>query len=94
MRHIRYSMKWQIEMLSCGTPWLMDVHRLVRSMRHGRCLGELRKEGIQPSGFMFTGVLSVFALVGDLNKGSVVHGLVIKTGFDSYVPFCIALIGV
>ncbi|XP_065877924.1 pentatricopeptide repeat-containing protein At3g14730 [Euphorbia lathyris] len=54
----------------------------------------MRKEGIPLGGFTYTGVLSVFALARDFNKGRVVHGLVIKTGFGSCVPVCNALIDV
>ncbi|XP_059665193.1 pentatricopeptide repeat-containing protein At3g14730-like [Cornus florida] len=54
-----------------------------------RRMGE---ERIVPSRFTVTGVLSVFAMMEDLNNGKAVHGLVVKRGYHSGIAVSNALI--
>lgn len=49
-------------------------------------------EGIAPSRFTITAILSIFALRGDLDNGKTVHGIVTKMGYDSGVAVSNALI--
>ncbi|KAA8519542.1 hypothetical protein F0562_013834 [Nyssa sinensis] len=54
-----------------------------------RGMGE---DGVVPSRFTVTGVLSVFSVLGDLNNGKAMHGFVVKMGYDSGVAVLNALI--
>ncbi|XP_022152247.1 pentatricopeptide repeat-containing protein At3g14730-like [Momordica charantia] len=49
-------------------------------------------EGILPSRFTVTGILSIFALRGDLNNGRTVHAIVTKMGYNLGVAVLNALI--
>lgn len=48
--------------------------------------------GVVPSIFTATGVLSIFSMIGDFDNGRAVHGFVIKLGYDSDVAVANALI--
>ncbi|KAF7803194.1 pentatricopeptide repeat-containing protein [Senna tora] len=48
--------------------------------------------GVVPSIFTVTGVLSIFSVMGDFNNGRTAHGFVIKMGYDSNVVVSNALI--
>ncbi|XP_054802433.1 pentatricopeptide repeat-containing protein At3g14730 isoform X2 [Prosopis cineraria] len=48
--------------------------------------------GVIPNRYTVTGVLSIFAMTGDLDYGRAVHGFVIKMGYDSVVSVANALI--
>ncbi|KAJ0985371.1 hypothetical protein J5N97_003727 [Dioscorea zingiberensis] len=50
------------------------------------------REGIEPSRFTVTGVLSVFTATGDLFHGRMIHGFVLKVGYDDGISVCNALI--
>lgn len=52
----------------------------------------LSKEGVMPSSFTVTGVLSTFAGMGDFDNGRAIHGFVVKMGYDSGVTVLNALI--
>lgn len=54
-----------------------------------RIMGE---EGVVPSRFTVTGVLSIFAVMGDFNNGRAVHGFAMKMGYDSHFEVSNALI--
>lgn len=56
------------------------------------CLKKLRVDGIVPSRFTVTGILSVVTLKGDLFNGKAIHGFVTKMGYFSGVAVCNALI--
>lgn len=49
-------------------------------------------EGIVPSKFTVTGILSVFAMKGEFHNGRAIHGFVMKMGYDSGVAVSNALI--
>lgn len=48
--------------------------------------------GVVPSIFTVTGVLSIFSVIEDFDNGRAVHGLIIKLGYDSGVAVSNALI--
>ncbi|TQD81197.1 hypothetical protein C1H46_033226 [Malus baccata] len=50
------------------------------------------EEGVVPSRFTVTGVLSIFAVMGGFDNGRAVHGFVTKMGYDSGVEVLNALI--
>ncbi|XAR48014.1 hypothetical protein NMG60_11030695 [Bertholletia excelsa] len=50
------------------------------------------EEGIGLNRFTVTGILSTIALIGDINNGSALHGLVVKLGHDSGTAVLNALI--
>ncbi|KAM3300975.1 pentatricopeptide repeat-containing protein [Capsicum chacoense] len=50
------------------------------------------EDGVIPNRFSITGVLSALANYGEFYNGKVIHGFVIKMGFDSGVAICNALI--
>ncbi|KDO85735.1 hypothetical protein CISIN_1g048281mg [Citrus sinensis] len=52
----------------------------------------MSKEGIWMSRFTVTGVLSALIMMGFFKNGRVVHGIVVKMGYDSGVPVMNALI--
>ncbi|KAI5331929.1 PREDICTED: pentatricopeptide [Prunus dulcis] len=54
-----------------------------------RMMGE---EGVVPSRFTVTGVLSIFAVMGDFDNGRAVHGFAMKMGYDSGIEVLNALI--
>ncbi|XP_062101399.1 pentatricopeptide repeat-containing protein At3g14730 [Humulus lupulus] len=54
----------------------------------------MSKEGVVPSNYTVTGVLSIFAVTGDIYNGRAVHGFVVKMGYDSGVTVLNALIDV
>ncbi|KAF2305413.1 hypothetical protein GH714_005057 [Hevea brasiliensis] len=75
--------------------WNSMVNGCAQTGKFNEALGifrKMRKEGVTISGFTATGVLSVFAVTGDFDKGRMVHGFVIKIGFGSDVSICNALI--
>ncbi|CAH8391255.1 unnamed protein product [Eruca vesicaria subsp. sativa] len=57
-----------------------------------RVFSQMREEGVGLSRHTITGVLSAFTVSGDLENGRLVHGLAVKTGFDSGVVVSNALI--
>ncbi|KAJ6699547.1 hypothetical protein OIU79_012749 [Salix purpurea] len=57
-----------------------------------RVCREMSQEGVLMSKFTVSGVLSVFSVRGDFANGRLVHGFMIKMGFDSCVSVCNALI--
>lgn len=52
----------------------------------------MNDESVVPSRFTVTGVLSVFAVMGDLNNGRIIHGFAMKMGYDSGVAVSNSLI--
>ncbi|KAL4190077.1 hypothetical protein AMTRI_Chr08g168630 [Amborella trichopoda] len=52
----------------------------------------MEREGMEPSKFTLSGILSVFAATGDLDKGKEIHDCVRKLGFESDMVVCNALI--
>ncbi|PIA47731.1 hypothetical protein AQUCO_01400378v1 [Aquilegia coerulea] len=50
------------------------------------------EEGVTPSNFSVTGILSVFTVKEDLTNGRLIHGFVKKSGYESYVVVCNSLI--
>ncbi|KFK38827.1 hypothetical protein AALP_AA3G165600 [Arabis alpina] len=57
-----------------------------------RVFSQMREEGVGISRHTVTGVLSAFTVLGDLDNGRSIHGLVVKLGFDSSVAVSNALI--
>ncbi|KAF9679960.1 hypothetical protein SADUNF_Sadunf06G0070000 [Salix dunnii] len=57
-----------------------------------RVCREMSQEGVLMSKFTVSGVLSVFSARGDFANGRLVHGFMIKMGFDSCLSVCNALI--
>ncbi|PKA51155.1 Pentatricopeptide repeat-containing protein [Apostasia shenzhenica] len=53
---------------------------------------EMLREGIVPTGFTITGVLSVFTSTADFRAGRRIHAFVVKTGCDLYVSASNSLI--
>ncbi|KAB2637228.1 pentatricopeptide repeat-containing protein [Pyrus ussuriensis x Pyrus communis] len=66
-----------------------QIGRLEEALAVFRMMGE---EGVVPSRFTVTGVLSVFAVMGGFNNGRAVHGFATKMGYDSGVEVLNALI--
>ncbi|XP_062207253.1 pentatricopeptide repeat-containing protein At3g14730-like [Phragmites australis] len=57
------------------------------------CFRKMREEGaVEISSFTVTGILSVCTATADLGRGSAVHGLLVKSGFDKEASVCNALI--
>ncbi|XP_004298095.1 PREDICTED: pentatricopeptide repeat-containing protein At3g14730-like [Fragaria vesca subsp. vesca] len=54
-----------------------------------RTMGE---EGVMPSRFTVTGVLSIFAMMGDFDHGRAIHAIALKMGYDSHFEVANALI--
>ncbi|KAJ4886694.1 Pentatricopeptide repeat-containing protein [Raphanus sativus] len=57
-----------------------------------RVFSQMREEGVALSRHTITGVLSAFTVLLDLDNGRSIHGLAVKTGFDSGVVVSNALI--
>ncbi|PNT30607.2 hypothetical protein POPTR_006G090900v4 [Populus trichocarpa] len=75
--------------------WNSMVNGYAQIGRFDEALGvcrEMSQEGVLMSKFTVSGVLSVFAGRGDFDNGRLVHGFMIKMGFDSCVSVCNALI--
>ena len=53
---------------------------------------KMGEEGISPCRFTITGILSIFSLMGDINNGRAIHGIVTKMGYSSCVAVSNALI--
>lgn len=53
---------------------------------------EMCRIGVNPSSFTVTGMLSVFAEMGDFQNGRAIHGLLVKFGYESSTAVCNALI--
>ncbi|KAK9267153.1 hypothetical protein L1049_009573 [Liquidambar formosana] len=54
--------------------------------------GRMSQEGVVPNKFTVTGVLSVFAMTGNLDNGRTIHGFVTKMGYESGIAVLNALI--
>lgn len=68
--------------------WNSMVNGYAQIGRFDEALGvcrEMSQEGVLMSKFTVSGVLSVFAVRGDFDNGRLVHGFMIKMGFDSCV---------
>ena len=52
----------------------------------------MNDEGVVPSRFTVTGVLSVFAVTGELDNGRIIHGFAMKMGYDSGIAVSNSLI--
>ncbi|KAF5205310.1 Pentatricopeptide repeat-containing protein [Thalictrum thalictroides] len=50
------------------------------------------EEGVTPSNFSITGILSVYTVKEDLTNGRVIHGFVKKSGYELYIVVCNSLI--
>ncbi|CAK7342782.1 unnamed protein product [Dovyalis caffra] len=75
--------------------WSSIVNGYAQIGRFNEALGvcrEMSREGILMSKFTVSGILPIFAAREDFNNGRVVHGFMIKMGFDSCVSVCNALI--
>ncbi|XP_021298324.1 pentatricopeptide repeat-containing protein At3g14730 [Herrania umbratica] len=75
--------------------WNAMVNGYAQVGRFDEALGIFRKmclEGVEISSFTVTGVLSVFAMIGDFENGRAVHGVVVKMGYDSSIIVSNALI--
>ncbi|EOY26070.1 Pentatricopeptide repeat (PPR) superfamily protein, putative [Theobroma cacao] len=75
--------------------WNAMVNGYAQVGRFDEALGMFRKmclEGVEMSSFTVTGVLSVFAMIGDFENGRAVHGVVMKMGYDSSITVSNALI--
>lgn len=75
--------------------WNAMVNGYAQIGRFDEALGLFRtmsEEGVVPSSFTVTGVLSIFAVIGDFNNGRAVHGFVVKMGYDSGVAVLNVLI--
>ncbi|XP_043723054.1 pentatricopeptide repeat-containing protein At3g14730 [Telopea speciosissima] len=57
-----------------------------------RVFERMGKEGVVHSNFTLTGILSVFAMIGDVNNGRAVHGYAVKIGCESEVVVANSLI--
>lgn len=66
-----------------------QIGRLEEALVVFRMMGE---EGVVPSRFTVTGVLSIFAVMGDFDNGRAVHGFAMKMGYDSGIEVLNALI--
>ncbi|GAB2228096.1 hypothetical protein Droror1_Dr00009926 [Drosera rotundifolia] len=53
---------------------------------------QMSEDGVSPSNFTCTGVLSALSMKEDLNNGKAIHGLLIKKGYDSTVAISNALL--
>ncbi|XP_022146374.1 pentatricopeptide repeat-containing protein At3g14730-like [Momordica charantia] len=53
---------------------------------------KMGEEGISPCRFTITGILSIFSLMGDINNGRAIHGIVTKMGYSPCVAVSNALI--
>ncbi|KAL9255516.1 Pentatricopeptide repeat-containing protein [Drosera capensis] len=53
---------------------------------------QMSEDGVSPSNFTFTGVLSALSMNEDLNNGKAIHGLELKKGYDSTVAISNALL--
>ncbi|KAL6188649.1 hypothetical protein ACLB2K_040040 [Fragaria x ananassa] len=52
----------------------------------------MSEEGVMPSRFTVTGVLSIFAMMGDFDHGRAIHAIALKMGYDSHFEVANALI--
>lgn len=66
-----------------------QIGRLEEALVVFRMMGE---EGVVPSRFTVTGVLSIFGVMGDFDNGRAVHGFAMKMGYDSGIEVLNALI--
>uniref|UniRef100_M4DYH8 Pentatricopeptide repeat protein n=1 Tax=Brassica campestris TaxID=3711 RepID=M4DYH8_BRACM len=57
-----------------------------------RVFSQMREEGVALSRHTVTGVLSAFTVLADVDNGRSIHGLAVKTGFDSGTVVSNALI--
>ena len=57
-----------------------------------RVFSQMREEGVALSRHTITGVLSAFTVLADVDNGRSIHGLAVKTGFDSGTVLSNALI--
>ncbi|XP_057499564.1 pentatricopeptide repeat-containing protein At3g14730 [Actinidia eriantha] len=75
--------------------WNAMVNGFAQIGQFGRAMEVCRKmgeEGVVPSKFTVTGMLSVFTMMGDLNNGRAIHGFAIRMAHDSGVAVLNALI--
>lgn len=75
--------------------WNSMVHGYAQIAQFDKALEVFRLmglDGVVPSSYTVTGVLSIFAMTGDFDNGRAVHGFVVKMGYDSVVPVANALI--
>lgn len=75
--------------------WNSMVNGYVQIGRFGEALEVFRRmggNGVVPCRYAVTGVLSIFSMTEDFDNGTVVHGFVIKMGYDSSVVISNALI--
>ncbi|KAF9610409.1 hypothetical protein IFM89_022320 [Coptis chinensis] len=54
--------------------------------------GKMMEEGVTPTKFTLTGILSVFTMTKDLKNGRIIHGYVKRTGYESDISVSNALI--
>ncbi|XP_077239251.1 pentatricopeptide repeat (PPR) superfamily protein [Tasmannia lanceolata] len=54
--------------------------------------GRMTVEGVTPGKFTVTGVLSIFSMSGKLGNGRIIHGFVVKIGYESDVVVLNSLI--
>ncbi|XVF11437.1 hypothetical protein REPUB_Repub08aG0027400 [Reevesia pubescens] len=75
--------------------WNAMVNGYAQVGQFDEALGVFRKmclEGVAISSFTVTGVLSVFAMIGDVENGRAIHGVVVKMGYGSSIVVSNALI--
>lgn len=75
--------------------WNAMVNGYAQLGRFADALGvfeRMWKEGVLVTRFTVTGVLSVFALIGDVSNGRAIHAFLVKMGYDSAVAVSNALI--
>ncbi|KAE8710925.1 Pentatricopeptide repeat-containing protein [Hibiscus syriacus] len=68
--------------------WNAMVNGYAQVGQFDDALGVFKKmclEGVALSSFTVTGVLSVFAMTGDIENGRVIHGIVVKMGYGSSI---------
>ncbi|XP_022721138.1 pentatricopeptide repeat-containing protein At3g14730 [Durio zibethinus] len=77
--------------------WNAMVNGYAQVGQFDEALNVFRKmclEGIEMSSFTVTGVLSAYAMIGDVENGKAVHGVVVKMGYGSSIVVSNALIDV
>ncbi|XWS16545.1 hypothetical protein CRYUN_Cryun34aG0097600 [Craigia yunnanensis] len=75
--------------------WNVMVNGYAQVGQFDEALGVFRKmclEGVEMSSFTVTGVLSAFAMIGDVENGKSVHEVVVKMGYGSSIVVSNALI--
>ncbi|KAG8494815.1 hypothetical protein CXB51_012485 [Gossypium anomalum] len=68
--------------------WNAMVNGYAQVGQFDEALGVFKKmclEGVEMSSFTVTGVLSVFAMTGDVDNGRAIHGVVVKMGYGSSI---------